>query len=138
MRRPQPRPYALHMRAACVLASHRPAHPGDERHSETSSERGSGELLTHDLADRRAVRPARDLRHHVRHHPAEVPHARRADLGDRAVDDLLELLLGELLRHELLQDDELALLGLGLLLTPPRAERLRRLDPPLALTLEHL
>ena len=58
----------------------------------------SGELLADELADRRAVGAAGDLRHHVRHHPAEVAHARRADLGDRVVDDPLELVLGRAAR----------------------------------------
>src|SRR5438132_12362763 len=42
-----------------------------------------GELLADDLAHRRAVRTTGDLRHHVRHHAAEVAQARPAGPGDR-------------------------------------------------------
>src|SRR5205807_762730 len=52
-----------------------------------------GQLLADQLANHRAVGAAGDLRHHVRHHASEVAHARRPDLGDRVVDDLLELVL---------------------------------------------
>ena len=76
--------------------------------------------------------------HDACHHAPDVADARRADLGDDVVDDLLELLLGERLRHELLEHLELVLLVLGLLLAPARAECLRRLDAPLPLALEHL
>src|SRR5919201_69019 len=95
----------------------------------------SGQLLADELAHDRAVGAAGHLRHDVRHHPAEVAHARRADLGDRAVDDLLQLLLVELLRHELGEHAQLPLLGLRLLGPAPGPKRLRRLDPPLALPL---
>src|SRR5581483_10708556 len=98
----------------------------------------SGQLLANQLADRGAVGTAGDLRHHVCHHPAEVAHARRTHLGDHVVDDPLELLLGQRLGHELLEHCELRLLGQRLLLSPARAEGLRRLQPPLALALEHL
>src|SRR6266404_2791162 len=98
----------------------------------------SGELLADDLADAGAVRPAGDLRHDVGHHAAEVGHARRPDLRNRVVDDLLDLLLGERLRHELLEDRELALLGCRLLLPAAAAERVCCLDALLALALEHL
>ena len=54
---------------------------------------GSRELLAHELAHGRPVRAAGDLRHHVRHHAAHVAHVRRPVLGDRVVDDPLELLL---------------------------------------------
>ena len=101
-------------------------------------QRAYGELLAHDLAHARAVGAARDLRHHVGHHAAEVGHARGADLCDRVVDDLLDLVLGERLGHELLEDRELALLGRRLLLAAAVAERLRRLDALLPLALEHL
>src|SRR6266516_2582052 len=39
MPRPQSRPFALHMSAPCVLASRRPAQPGNEGHPERSSHR---------------------------------------------------------------------------------------------------
>ena len=42
------------------------------------------------------------LWHHVRHHAAQVAQARRADLGDHVVDDLLEL-LPQRLGHEFLE-----------------------------------
>src|SRR3954464_6586755 len=97
----------------------------------------SGELLAHDLAHDRAVRTPGDLRHDIGHHSTEVGHARRPDLRDRVVDDLLDLVLAERRRHELLEDRELALLGLGLLLAAPCTERFRRLDAALALALQH-
>src|SRR6266487_4143102 len=100
--------------------------------------RGSGELLAHELADDRAVGASRDLRHHVRHDAAEVAHARRADLCDRVVDDLLELVLGERLGHELLEHCQLSLFSKRLLLAATAPEGLRRLEPALALALEHL
>src|SRR5437667_248131 len=100
--------------------------------------RGSGELLAHELADDRAVGASRDLRHHVRHDAAEVAHARRADLCDRVVDDLLELVLGERLGHELLEHRQLSLFSERLLLAATAPEGLRRLEPALALALEHL
>ena len=56
------------------------------------------------------------MRHHVGHHAAEVAHARGAVLRDRIVDDLLELVLRQRLRHELGQHSELALLRRCLLL----------------------
>src|SRR6266542_1850684 len=96
------------------------------------------QLLAHDLAHDRAVGSAGDLRHHVGHHAAEVGHARRPYLGDRVVHDLLDLVLGEWLGHELLEDRELALLGRGLLLAAAGTEGLGRLDAPLALALKHL
>src|SRR5439155_26174543 len=65
-------------------------------------------------------------------------HARRTDLGDDVVDDLVDLVFGERLRHELLEDLELALLRRRLLLAAAGAERLGRLDPPLALALHDL
>src|SRR6185312_11014946 len=77
-----------------------------------------GELFADELADDGAVRTSRDLRHHVGHDAAEVGHARRPHLGDDVVDDLLDLLFAERRRHELLEDRELSLLGLGLLLAP--------------------
>src|SRR5919201_619414 len=77
----------------------------------------SGQLLAHELADGGAVGAPGDLRHDVRHHAAEVAHAGRTDLGDRVVDDLLELVLRERLRHELLEHRELPLFRLGLLVT---------------------
>src|SRR5439155_14933727 len=98
----------------------------------------SGQLFLDQLRDRRAVCPARDLVHDACHHPAQVPDTRRSDLGDDVVDDLFELLLGERLRHELLENLELVLLVLGALLPAARAEGLRSLDPPLALALEDL
>src|SRR5919204_161781 len=97
-----------------------------------------GQLLLDQLADDGAVSPAGDLWHHVGHHAAEVAHARGAVLGDRVVDDLLQLVLGERLGHELLQHGELLLLRGGPLLVAARTERLRCLDPLLLLTLEHL
>src|SRR5512133_565879 len=72
----------------------------------------SGELLAHDLAHDGAVGAPGDLRHDVRHHSTEVGHARSPHLGDRVVDDLLDLVLAQRGRHELLEDLELALLGL--------------------------
>src|SRR5262249_26965376 len=54
------------------------------------------------------------------------------------VDDLLELLLRELLGHELLEHLELVLLRVGLLLTPGRLVRVGGLRPALALALQHL
>ena len=67
-----------------------------------------------------------------------VRHARRSDLGDDVVDDLLDLVLGERLGHELLEDLELALLRLRLLLAAARAERLGRFEPLLPLALHDL
>ena len=63
---------------------------------------------------------------------------RRADLGDHVVDDLLELVLGELVGHELLDHSELELLAVRLLLAPRGVERLHRLDALLALALQYL
>src|SRR6202011_1347350 len=97
-----------------------------------------GELLADELADDRAVGSARDLWHHVCHHAAEIAHARRPDLRDRVVDDLLELFLGERCRHELLQHRELVLLAPRLLLSPRAAIGLRGFEPPFAFPLEHL
>src|SRR5215469_4167683 len=97
-----------------------------------------GELFPDDLADLRAVCAAGDLRHHVGHHAPEVGHARRPHLGDDVVDDLLDLVLGERLRHELLEDVQLALFRLGLFFAPSGAERLGRLDAPLPLPLQNL
>src|SRR5581483_234763 len=96
------------------------------------------QLLPHDLADDGAVGAACDLRHHVRHHTAEVGHARRTHLGDCVVDDLLDLVLGERRRHELLEHCELALLGCRLHLAAAGAERLGGLDPALPLALQDL
>src|SRR5690348_13691024 len=62
------------------------------------------ELLANELADVRAVGAPGDLRHHVGHHATQVGHARGTHLGDRIVDDLLDLILGERLGHELLED----------------------------------
>src|SRR6266487_4309516 len=120
---------------------HRPlarAGLGLARRREARLRRGSGELLAHELADDRAVGASRDLRHHVRHDAAEVAHARRADLCDRVVDDLLELVLGERLGHELLEHRQLSLFSKRLLLAATAPEGLRRLEPALALALEHL
>src|SRR5919201_4095699 len=98
----------------------------------------SGQLLADELAHDRAVGAARHLRHDVRHHPAEVAHARRADLGDRAVHDLFQLLLVELLGHELREHGQLRLLGCGLLRPPAGAKRLGSLHTALSLALENL
>ena len=84
------------------------------------------------------VGAAGDLRHDVGHHTTEIGHARRPHLGDDVVDDLVDLVLGERLRHELLEDRELALLGRGLLLAAACAERLGGLDAPLPLALQDL
>src|SRR5262249_25109862 len=73
-----------------------------------------------------------------RHHATHVAQRGRAVLCDRVVDDPLELLFRERLGHELLENRELGLLLLRLLLATARAERLRRLPPPLALALQHL
>ena len=97
-----------------------------------------GELLADELADGGAVGATRDLRHHVGHHAADVAHARGADLGDHVVDDRLQLVLGDRLGHELLEHVELVLFLLGLLLPTAGAERLGRLEPLLALALQHL
>src|SRR4051794_37749166 len=101
-------------------------------------ERELGELLADELTDRRAVGAAGDLRHHVRHHATEVAQARRAAFRDRVVDDPLQLVLDQRLRHELLEDVELELLGLRLLLPAAFAERVGRLDSLLALALQDL
>src|SRR5215212_3740339 len=98
----------------------------------------SGELFPHELADLGAVGATCDLRHHVRHDTAEVTETRRAVLGDRVVDDLLELVLAERLRHELGQHLELEALRVRLLLAPRGAKRLLGLGPALALALQHL
>src|SRR5215216_921355 len=98
----------------------------------------SGELLAHELAHGRAVRAPGDLRHHVRHHPADVAHAGRTHLGDCVVDDLLELFLGQRRGHELLEHRELALLAFGPLVAAGLAERLRGLGSALPLPLQHL
>src|SRR6266511_1364978 len=111
-----------------------PAHGRPRGLARTSS----GQLLAHELAHGRAVGAAGDLRHHVGHYPAERAHARRPDLGDRVVHDLLQLGLGQRLGHELLEHVELILLRLGLLLAAAGSECLGRLEPPLALALEHL
>src|SRR5690242_2072229 len=96
------------------------------------------ELLADDLTHLRAVGPAGDLRHHVGHHTAEIGHASRPHLGDDVVDDLVDLVLGQRLRHELLEHVELALLRGGLLLAPAGPECLGGLDPALPLALQHL
>src|SRR4051794_3283860 len=96
------------------------------------------QLLAHDLAHGRTVRAPGDLRHHVRHHPAEVAQARRAVLRDRVVDDVLDLVLAQRLGHELLEDVELVLLVLGLLLAPGRMVGVGGLEALLSLALEHL
>src|SRR4051812_13847407 len=98
----------------------------------------SSELFADDLAHDRAVGTAGDLRHDIGHHATEVGHARRPDLRDGVVDDLLDLILAEGLGHELLEDLELALLGRGLRLAAAGAEGVCRLDSPLALALQHL
>ena len=97
-----------------------------------------GELLADDLADRGAVGAPGDLRHHVRHHPTHVADVRRARLGDRIVDDPLEIVLGERSRHELLQDRKLRFLLQRLLLPAAGAKRLGSLAAPLPLSLQHL
>src|SRR5262249_22079413 len=74
----------------------------------------------------------------VRHHATHVAQARRTGLGDRVVDDLLELVLGERLGHELFEDRELGLLLRPLLLAAAGAKPLRRLAAAPALTLERL
>ena len=98
----------------------------------------SGELLADDLADGGAVGLAGDARHHVGHHATDVAQRRRADLGDDVVDDLVELVLGERLRHELLEHLELEVLLVGLLLAAGGLERLERLDALLPLALQDL
>src|ERR1044072_7872402 len=118
-------------------------HPGGDaraREPRWRRRRGavSGELFAHQLAHGGAGRPGGDLWDDVGHPPADVAHARGADLGDRVVDDLLELLLRERLGHELLEHGELALLALGLLLTAPGPECLGRLGALLPLALQHL
>src|ERR687895_2332841 len=100
--------------------------------------RVSGELLADELAHDAPVGAARDLRHHVRHDAPEVAHAGRSVLGDRVVDDRLELLFRKWLWHELLEDGELLLFRSGALFAAALPEGLRRLDPPLALSLQHL
>src|SRR6266508_921440 len=97
-----------------------------------------GQLFAHELAHDRPVGPPRHLRHHVCHHAAEVAQRRRPGLGDRVVDDSLELVLVNRLGHELLNDLELALFFRGLLLPAAPAERLRRFGPALALALENV
>ena len=71
-----------------IASGRRPWEPAKE----AGSAQASRELLADELAYRRPVRAAGDLRHHVGHHAAEVAHARRTALGDRVVDDRLELL----------------------------------------------
>src|SRR5918999_1529767 len=93
----------------------------------------SGQLLLDQLADHRAVGAAGHLVHDTGHHAAEVADAGGADLRDDVVDDLLDLLLGERLGHELLEHIELELLVLRLLFATARPERLGRLDAPFAL-----
>src|SRR5262249_5598017 len=114
------------------------AAPNERRRSSKVRSNRLGELLAYELTDGAAVGAAGDLRHHVGHHPPHVAHSRGLVLCDRVVDDLLELVLGERRRHELLEDRELALLLLGLLLPAGGAERLGGLEPALALALEHL
>ena len=63
---------------------------------------------------------------------------RGAVLGDRVVDDLLELVLTERLGHELLEHLQLEVLRVRLLLAAGRAKGLLRLDALLALPLKHL
>src|SRR3954471_15973425 len=98
----------------------------------------SRQLLFDQLTDDRAVRSAADLRHDVGHHAAEVAHRGGAVLGDRVVDDLLELVFGQRLRHELLEHRELALLRSRLLVAAAATESLGRLDAALPLALQHL
>src|SRR3954454_13321959 len=111
---------------------------GSDRRRHLPRSGRSGELLADELADRRPVRAPGDLGHHVGHHPAEIAHAGCADLGDRVVDDPLEIVLGERLGHELLEHFELGLLRPGLFLAAGRAKGLGRFEPPLALALEDL
>src|SRR5207248_3445917 len=59
-------------------------------------------------------------------------------LGDHVVDDLLDLVLAQRRGHELLEDRELALLGLRPVVAAARPESLGGLDPPLPLALEDL
>src|SRR4029077_4774840 len=53
-------------------------------------------------------------------------------------DDPLQVFLGQRCGHELLENRKLTVLLRGLLLPARGAKRLGRLDPALALTLEHL
>src|ERR1051326_8836808 len=106
--------------------------------SQISRESELGELFAHELAHDGAVGAPRDLGHDVGHHTAELPEARRPDLGDHVVHDLLELLLGERRRHELFEHGELLLLLERLLLAVAAAEGLRRFDAALALALQDL
>ena len=78
------------------------------------------------------------MRHHVRHDATEIADARGANLRDRVVDDLLEFVLGERRRHELLEDGQFLLFARRLLLAAAPAKGLRGLESALALALEHL
>ena len=79
-----------------------------------------------------------DARHHVGHHATDVAQRRGADLGDHVVDDLVELVVGERVGHELLEHLELEVFLVRLLLAAGGLEGLERLDALLALALQHL
>src|SRR5262249_50103597 len=98
----------------------------------------SGELLADDLAHRRAVGAAGDLGHDIGHDAAEVAQARCAVLGDRVVDDRLELVLRQRLGHDPLEHVHLVLFLLGLLPAARRTVGLDRVQPVLALALQDL
>ena len=96
-----------------------------------------GTQLTHRRADPLAVGAAAELRHQRRHHLAHLPLLAGAGLGDRRVDQLRQLLVGELLGQVALDQLRLEALGGGLLGPPGALVGLGRLDPLLALALQH-
>src|SRR4051794_10567822 len=102
-----------------------------------SSPTPSTQLLPHRGANPLAVRPAADLRHQRRHHLAHLALLGSAGLLDRALNQLRQLLVGELLRQVAL--DQLCLEALGSRLLSPAGAlvSLRRLDPFLALALQY-
>src|SRR3954447_7299539 len=87
-------------------------------------------------ADPLAVGAPTQLRHQRRHHLAHLPLLAGAGLGDRRLDELAQLLVGELLRQVGLDQLRLEALGARLLGPPRLLVGLRRLNPLLALALQ--
>src|SRR6476646_6167505 len=94
-------------------------------------------MLTHRCADPLAVGAAADLRHQRRHHLAHLPLFAGAGLAHRRVDQLGQLLVGELRRQVARDQLRLEALGARLLGTPRLLVGGGGLEPLLALALEH-
>ena len=77
------------------------------------------------------------LRHHRGHDLAHVSLRRRPGLRDRVLDDAAQLVVAHLLRQILVDDLCLTLLGAGQVLAARVAVGLGRLEPALALALQH-